>query len=344
VRRRSVLLAVPALLLTAAGCGDEGKSSDSAASKSPSSSDSPTASPTPSATPTTKIVDGPLPAITAGTAFNSKPTVAKGAGTPSKDLAVKAVIPGSGVAVASGDYVRVNYLGQVWQSAKVFDTSWGKDDAGKEKKPYATQIGAKKVIAGWDEGLIGAKANSRVMLGIPPALGYGSGGNKDAGITGTDTLVFVVDVLDVYTGRDSAKGTMAAQNDAELPKVGTNVDGLAPSITVPKGAKAPTKLVSNYVIEGSGDVVKSSDTLLVQYKGVLWDGGKEFDSSYSRKQLTDFPLTGVIPGWTKGLAGKKVGSRVMLVTPPADAYGEQGQDPIPPNATLVFSVDIIAVL
>jgi peptidylprolyl isomerase len=182
------------------------------------------------------------------------------------------------------------------------------------------------------------------MLGIPPALGYGSGGNKDAGITGTDTLVFVVDVLDVYTGRDSAKGTMAAQNDAELPKVGTNVDGLAPSITVPKGAKAPTKLVSNYVIEGSGDVVKSSDTLLVQYKGVLWDGGKEFDSSYSRKQLTDFPLTGVIPGWTKGLAGKKVGSRVMLVTPPADAYGEQGQDPIPPNATLVFSVDIIAVL
>ncbi|NUS18111.1 MAG: FKBP-type peptidyl-prolyl cis-trans isomerase [Streptomyces sp.] len=331
MRRRSVLLAVPALMLTAAGCGKDSKSG-SAASKSPSASESPTAS----ASATPKTVSGPLPDITAGTAFNTKPTVAKGTGTPSKQLAVKTVIPGSGPAVASGDYVQVNYLGQIYSSAKVFDTSYG-------KQPYTTQIGAQKVIPGWDQGLIGAKANSRVMLGIPPALGYGSSGNPQAGITGTDTLVFVVDVLTVYTGRSSAKGKLVAQDDANLPKVGTNVDGLAPSITVPK-VKAPTKLVSNYVIEGDGAAVKGSDTLLVQYKGVLWNGGKEFDSSYSRKQLTDFPLTGVIPGWTQGLTGKKVGSRVMLVTPPDLAYKDQAQSSIPANSTLVFTVDIIAVL
>lgn len=334
MRRRSVLLAVPALMLTAAGCGDDSKNSDSAASKSPSASGSPTASA--SGTPSPKTTDGPLPAVTSGTKFNTRPTVAKGPGTPSKDLAVKTLIPGSGPAVASGDYVQVNYLGQVWSSAKVFDTSFG-------KQPYTTQIGAQKVIPGWDQGLIGAKANSRVMLGIPPALGYGSSGNPQAGITGTDTLVFVVDVLKVYTGRSSAMGAAQPQTDADLPKVGTNVDGLAPSVTVPK-TKAPTKLVSNYVIKGDGPAVKSSDTLLVQYKGVLWNGGKEFDSSYSRKQLTDFPLTGVIPGWTQGLTGKNVGSRVMLVTPPDLAYKDQAQGSIPANSTLVFSVDIIAVL
>src|SRR5690242_17309811 len=146
-------------MLTAAGCGDDSKNSDSAASKSPSASGSPTASA--SGTPSPKTTDGPLPAVTSGTKFNTKPTVAKGPGTPSKDLAVKTLIPGSGPAVASGDYVQVNYLGQVWSSAKVFDTSFG-------KQPYTTQIGAQKVIPGWDQGLIGAKANSRVMLGIPP--------------------------------------------------------------------------------------------------------------------------------------------------------------------------------
>ena len=116
------------------------------------------------------------------------------------------------------------------------------------------------------------------------------------------------------------------------------------SVTLPKDAKAPTKLVSDYVLEGDGAVVKGTDTLLVQYKGVLWDGGKEFDSSYSRKQLTDFPLSSVIPGWTQGLTGKKVGSRVMLVTPPDLAYKDQASGPIPANSTLVFSVDIIATL
>ncbi|WP_031515126.1 FKBP-type peptidyl-prolyl cis-trans isomerase [Streptomyces sp. NRRL F-5123] len=338
MRRRSVLLAVPALMLTAAGCGKDSGKSGSGASTSPSATDSAT----PSAT-STATVSGPLPAVTAGTAFNMKPTVAKGPGTPSKELAVKTLIQGSGVAVAAGDYVRVNYLGQIWKSAKVFDTSWGKDADGKAKQPYATQIGAQKVIPGWDQGLIGAKANSRVMLGVPPALGYGTSGNAQAGIAGTDTLVFVVDVLDVWNGRSSAKGKLVPQDDANLPKVGTNVDGLAPSVTVPK-VKAPTKLVSNYVIEGDGATVKETDTLLVQYKGVLWDGGKEFDSSYSRKQLTDFPLSGVIPGWTKGLAGKKVGSRVVLVTPPDQAYGDQAQQTIPANSTLVFTVDIIAVI
>lgn len=340
MRRRSVLLAVPALMLTAAGCGKDTKKSDSAASKSPtaSTSDSPSApaSPTPSATPSTKIVNGPVPAITKGSAFNTKPTVAKGTGTPSTDLAVKTLIPGKGAAVASGDVVQVNYLGQVWTTAKVFDTNFG-------KAPYGFQTGTQVVIPGFEQGVIGAKPHSRVIVAVPPALGYGPTGNPDSGIKGTDTLVFVIDVLNVYTGKDSAKGTVVPQTDANLPKVGTNTDGKAPSITVPK-SKAPTKLVSNYVLEGDGKAVKASDTLVVQYRGVLWDGGKEFDSSYSRNQVTQFALANVIPGWSQGLTGKKVGSRVMLVTPPDLAYKDQANGPVPANATLVFSVDIIAVL
>ncbi|MCL2551184.1 MAG: FKBP-type peptidyl-prolyl cis-trans isomerase [Actinomycetia bacterium] len=330
MRRRSVLLAVPALMLTAAGCGSDDKKSDSASSSSPS------ASATPSATPKPSIVSGPVPDITAGTKFGEKPTVAKGTVTPSKDLAVKTVIQGDGPVIAAGDYIEVNYLGQIWDTAKVFDTSWGRG-------PYTNVIGQGKVIPGWDQGLVGQKVKSRVELAIPPSLGYGTSGNAQAGIKGTDTLVFVVDVLNRYNIKSSANGKAVPQTDANLPKVGTNTDGAAPSVTVPK-VKAPTKLVSSYVLEGDGAAVKATDTLLLQYKGVLWDGGKEFDSTYKNGQLAAFPLAQLIKGWQEGLAGKKVGSRVMLVTPPDLAYGSQAQGGIPANSTLVFTLDILAIL
>jgi peptidylprolyl isomerase len=335
VRRRSVLLAVPALMLTAAGCGSDDSKSDPAASESPSAS---SGTPSASATPSAKIVAGPVPDITGGTKFGDKPTVAKGTGTPSTDLAVKTVIQGDGAAVVAGDYVTTNYLGQIWDTAKVFDTSFGRG-------PYTNVIGQQKVIPGWDKGLIGQKVNSRVEMAIPPALGYGTSGNSQAGIKGTDTLVFVIDVLETFNAKSSAKGKVVPQSNASLPKVGTNTDGKAPSITVPK-TKAPTKLVSEYILEGDGAAVKATDTLLLQYKGVLWDGGKEFDASYTAGQLAAFPLAQLIKGWQQGLVGKKAGSRVMLVTPGDLAYGATppSGSSIPANATLVFSLDILAIL
>ncbi|OII68784.1 MULTISPECIES: FKBP-type peptidyl-prolyl cis-trans isomerase [unclassified Streptomyces] len=324
MRRRSVLLAVPAGLLALAGCGDD--SSDKVES---GGSPSPDASPTASA----KVVDGPLPEITAGTKFGEKPTVAKGTGKPSSDLAVRTVLPGSGAAVAEGDYVQAHYLGQIWDTAKVFDNSYDR------KAPLLIQLQQGSVIDGWRIGLAGKKVGSRVEMAVPPALGYGTEGRGD--IKGTDTMVFVIDVQDTFNGKSSAKGKEVPQTDAKLPKVGTNTDGKAPEITVPKGA-APKELVSQYVLEGDGEEVKLEDTLLLQYKGVLWDGGKEFDSTYSRGQLAQFPLQRLIKGWQDGLTGKKVGSRVMLVVPPELGYGDQGSDQIPANSTLVFTLDILA--
>ena len=81
-----------------------------------------------------------------------------------------------------------NYLGQIW-GGKVFDNSY---DRGTTS---AFQIGVGKVVPGWDTALVGVPVGSRVMLSLPPADGYGSAGNSGAGITGTDTLVFVVDIV-----------------------------------------------------------------------------------------------------------------------------------------------------
>ncbi|MFF7311934.1 FKBP-type peptidyl-prolyl cis-trans isomerase [Streptomyces sp. NPDC008137] len=335
MRRRSLLISVPAGLATLAACGDD-KSDSSKASDSPSPSPSASA---PSSAPPPKIVDGPLPAVTAGTKFDEKPTVAKGSGEPSKQLAVKTLIAGSGKSIAENDFVVANYLGQVWSTAKVFDNSYDR------KTRLAIQLTQGQIIDGWRYALAGKKAGSRVEMAVPPTWGYGSQGNPQAGIKGTDTLVFVVDVLDTFNAKSSADGEKVAQDDADLPKVGTNTDGKAPSIEVPKAA-APKKLVAEYVLEGDGEKVAADDSVLVQYKGVLWDGGKEFDSSYANKQLVSFSLQQVVKGWAQGLTGKKVGSRVLIVIPPKLGYGDnppQGSG-IKKDSTLVFSVDILAKL
>jgi peptidylprolyl isomerase len=334
VRRRSLLLAtVPAGLVTLAGCGDN---------KSGKGSGGTSSSPAPSATsaaPPPKLVEGPLPAITAGTKFGEKPTVAKGPGSPSKDLAVKTVIAGGGQTVAENDFVQANYLGQVWNTGKVFDNSYDR------KKPLLIQLAEGSIIDGWRYALAGKKAGSRVLMAVPPAWGYGTQGNPQGGIKGTDTLVFVVDVQNTFNAKSSAKGKAVAQTDAALPKVGTNTDGKAPSIDVPKG-KPPTGLVANYVLEGDGDEVKAADTILVQYKGVVWDTGKEFDSTYGSGKLSPLSLQQVVKGWSQGLSGKKVGSRVLIVIPPKLGYGNNppSGSSIKKDSTMVFSVDILTKL
>lgn len=334
MRRRSLLFAaVPAGLAALAGCGDD-KSDSSKASASPSASAS--------SVPPPKIVEGPLPAITAGTKFNEKPTVAKGPGEPSPDLAVKTVIPGSGQTIAENDFVQANYLGQIWATAKVFDNSYDR------KRPLLIQLAKGGVIDGWRYALTGKKVGSRVEIAVPPAWGYGKSGNAQAGIKGTDTLVFVVDLLDSFNSKSSAKGTEVPQSDAALPKVGTNTDGKSPSIEVPK-ADPPKQLVSNYVLEGDGAEVKSDQTVLCQFKGVVWDGGKTFQETYGSGRLSQFSLEQmqqVIKGLSQGVAGKKVGSRVMIVVPPDLAYGDNPPSggAVKKGSTLVFSVDILAAM
>ncbi|GAA1009149.1 peptidylprolyl isomerase [Streptomyces sp. F-3] len=333
MRRRSLLLSVPAGLVTLAACGND-ESGSSKASESPS----PPAS-APSAAPSPKIVSGPLPAITAGTEFGEKPTVAKGEGAPSKDIAVRTVIAGSGRTVAENDYVQAHYLGQIWDTGKVFDNSYDR------RTPLVIQLSQGTIIDGWRYALAGRKVGSRVELSVPPTWGYGTQGNAQAGIKGTDTLVFVVDLLNTFNSKSSAQGKAVPQNNADLPKVGTNTDGAAPSITVPEAA-APKDLVAEYVIEGDGPVVKAENTVLVQYKGVLWDDGKEFDSTYQRDALTSFSLQQVVKGWSQGLTGKKVGSRVLIVVPPSLGYGDNPppDSGIKKDSTLVFSVDILAAM
>jgi FKBP-type peptidyl-prolyl cis-trans isomerase len=120
-----------------------------------------------------------------------------------------------------------------------------------------------------------------------------------------------------------------------------------PTVTVPHGPP-PTHLVTKDLITGTGKTAQAGSTITVNYVGVLYKGGKEFDSSWKRNQPFTTKLTtgagGVIPGWVKGIAGMKVGGRRELIIPPSLGYGKSGSPPtIPGNSTLIFVVDLLSV-
>jgi FKBP-type peptidyl-prolyl cis-trans isomerase len=114
---------------------------------------------------------------------------------------------------------------------------------------------------------------------------------------------------------------------------------------VPKGSgAAPKQLVAQDLIVGKGPAVKNGDKVSVQYVGVLYKNGKEFDSSWSRKkQAFDFTLGNgqVIKGWDQGVLGMQAGGRRKLIIPASLAYGAQGSPPkIGPNEPLIFDIDL----
>src|SRR5579871_2916893 len=117
-----------------------------------------------------------------------------------------------------------------------------------------------------------------------------------------------------------------------------------PKVTVPSGA-APTTLRTKDLVTGTGAIVQAGDSINVNYVGVLYKGGKTFDSSWSRGAPTAFTLSNgsVIPGWVQGIAGMRVGGRRELIIPPSLAYGSQAQSTIPANSTLIFIVDVLAI-
>jgi len=125
---------------------------------------------------------------TASGGFGDKPVLTFPESPAPAELGVEVLVQGSGDTVESGDDLEVNYYGQIW-NGRMFDNSY---DRGAS---ISFPIGVGAVIGGWDDGIVGKQVGSRLLLSIPSHLGYGDRGMPQAGIRGTDTLVFVVDVV-----------------------------------------------------------------------------------------------------------------------------------------------------
>jgi FKBP-type peptidyl-prolyl cis-trans isomerase len=317
MRRAAALAVFPLLAAVAvAGCGSSSSSSAAAA---------------PSDTYKSVTVTG---------TFNKAPKVTIPKETGTGALYTKTVIQGTGAKLTSSEGMIGNYVAYDWsgKTSKLLGSSYTQG---------SPSIFVGSLLPGLETALVGQKLGSRVLAVIPPKDAFGTSGNSSEGIGASDTLVFVVDIGSTFT-TGSVAGKQSTNGGGALPTVTAPAANstAGPTITIPAKTTAPKTLQVKPLIKGTGAVVKAGQDIAVQYTGVIWRTGKVFDSSWARNT----PLTTVIgegqviKGWDTGLVGQTVGSRVLLVIPPADGYGSAGasQAGINGTDTLVFVVDILA--
>lgn len=332
--RAAVVLGLASSLLLLFGCSKDKPAETPPASPSASAT-SPSATPskaTPSATPTPK--PKPIKAsdsfdkVSVSGAFGEAPKVKVDSPWAIDKTRTKVLEPGKGPVVGEGQSVEVNYYGVNGRTGKKFDESFSRG------QPIAFSLA--QVVPGFSKGLVGQRQGSRVLIAMPGKDGYDAmGGNPQAGIKVGDTLIFVVDLVDVQLpGPEGA----AVQPKEGLPTV-TDKGG-RPEVTIPESAP-PTSLQVQPLIKGKGKKVGANDTITFNYMWVRWSDGKVLEQTYGGKAATT-ELSGLLPGMVKGLTNQTVGSRVLLVIPPADGYPDGNATPsIKPGETLVLVVDLL---
>ncbi len=214
---------------------------------------------------------------------------------------------GEGAEAQAGQTVIVHYTGWLYDESAPDNKGVKFDSSLDRNEPFDFPLGGGRVIKGWDDGVAGMKEGGSRTLIIPPEMGYGSRGAGGA-IPPNATLVFDVKLLKVIK----------------------------------------TDIVDTMV--GEGDEAMAGQMVSVHYTGWLFDKnapdnkGVKFDSSRDRDEPFEFPLGQgqVIQGWDIGVAGMKVGGSRTLIIPPEMGYGRRGAGGvIPPNAMLIFDVELL---
>ena len=250
--------------------------------------------------------------------------------------------------VANGSPTLVHYTGWLYDPAAPDGKGVQFDSSRTRVAPYSFIVGVGKVIKGWDQGVVGMRIHGKRTIIIPPNLAYGE--NARTRIPSNSTLIFDIEIIDIIK-TDAAGGGSAttsipapAASPAAIPPVFQ--DAKAPLPT------SPTTLTMIDQSVGTGKTAESGVPVSVHYTGWLYDAklpngkGNKFDSSVDRGQPFTFPLGGkrVIRGWDEGVVGMKIKGRRTLIIPPDYGYGARGAGGvIPPNATLIFDVELIDV-
>ena len=217
----------------------------------------------------TEVKANPLDVVTVGGNAKAPSLALKTKPLSVKATTTKVVTAGTGAKLAKTNAITFNYVLVNGKDGKQIESSFGKQAAGMD-------LSSASLLPGLSKGLTGQKLGSRLLVAIPPADAFGAQGNAQAGFGPKDTVLFLIDLVAASTPLTSAKGA-AVPPKAGLPTA-TVVGGKPAVILVPKTA-APTKLVVQPLIKGTGPAVESGQTVTFQYTGVLWDG-TPFDSSW----------------------------------------------------------------
>ena len=246
----------------------------------------------------------------------STPEVQEGPLTTESGLVYELLEPGEGPAPEPGDVVSVHFAATLEDGTEIGNTYEG-------GQPGGFVLGSGSTLPGLDEGVALMKEGETAKLIIPPELALGEQGSSDGLIPPNATLIFEVELVSIQEG---------------APEAPTEVKETE-YMTTESGLK-----YHDFVV-GDGPSPETGQTVTVHYTGWLEDGTK-FDSSLDRGQPFTFSIGmgQVIAGWDEGVATMKVGGKRQLVIPSELGYGAQGAGAvIPPNATLIFEVELLDV-
>ncbi|MGN6816771.1 MAG: FKBP-type peptidyl-prolyl cis-trans isomerase [Solirubrobacterales bacterium] len=279
--------------------------------------------------------------------YGQEPKVIMPEGTPPNLIANRDIIEGIGHFAGPGRTVTIQYVAVDYKTGKKLGkSSW------EQGKPLTFTIGKGEVIEGLEQGVEGMEVADRREMVIPPELNTGP--RVPAGIPPHTRVIILADMLRAQGEEEEpAEEEPAEEPSQEKPAKKSGGGELSkaeaskikkPKVTYPQGSPPKKMLVRDLKI-GKGPTAEAGDEVTVQYVGVDYKTGKEFDSSWSRNEPFTFNLGAgeVIQGWDQGIEGMKLGGRRELIIPPELAYGSQSVGSIKPNSTLVFVVDLLAV-
>jgi FKBP-type peptidyl-prolyl cis-trans isomerase len=239
---------------------------------------------------------------------------------------------GDGDVIEAGD----GALAHIW-----IGNGFTEDEAYNSYDAKAPQLLVGEISEPFKKALEGQSVGSRVVVAATAEDAFGEGGNANLNIGNKDGLVFVVDLL-------ARVGTEPSGEEREAAKWAPSLieaDGVITGLDFADASKPSKNLLDTTLVKGDGAVVKSGQTIAVDYLGQVYNAKSPFDESFT-KDPTSFAIGvgQVVAGWDKELVGKTVGSRVILSIPPADGYGDKGNESagIKGTDTLFFVVDILA--
>ena len=314
MRRTLPLLVTATLLIAACASDDDNASNDTtettAESTDPESTDvdSTDADTTGDSTPATPPTNP------------DKPEVEIPAEIPT-ELVVTVIEEGTGPAAESGDTVVIDYVGVRSRDGIEFDSSFNQRQPGVPPTAFTFVLGEQQVIAGWDQGLVGAQAGARIQLDIPSELAYGDEPRGEV-IGADEALTFLLDVRAVVP---------PGEEPADM--------GVDPS----EGA---VEVTTTDLREGDGAALEVGQTALIRFVFFRGDNGVALQSNWA-DSLQPIPLTeGLFPPLLEGLQGMQVGGRRAIVFPPAYpefGFGPEGnpQGGLPAETDIVMVVDLV---
>lgn len=240
--------------------------------------------------------------------FGRRPQVAFDAPIKITEPETSIIIEGEGKELEEDDPVLLSYVAYSAQSGQVIDESYASE-------PRAFTLTSE--VSPLYEEILGESEGSRLLH-----LSQGT-------VTRPEPTIVVYDILHT---RAWGETTDPPEDAKSLPKVELKKNG-RPKVTIPDD-DPPSQLRVVTLIKGEGPQVQEGGLLTAHYTSVSWDDGKEFDSTWAENLAPPaIPFTGLIPAWQEGLSGATVGSQIMIIAPPEDAFGSD---------TVVFVIDLLA--